>query len=143
MYQSIALTDDSSHLSLDGTANAPQYLVPPCTERSDGMGPVADLGLDHAGLLVITLGINHVLEHEGIAVSVWGSADGSDWGTKPLVSLPQKCYCGIYSTFLDLSKHPQVRYLRVRWNMVRWGKWEHVPLFGFYVSAQESGDGRH
>jgi hypothetical protein len=123
---------------LDWTTHAPQYLVPPCTLRSDGRGPVVDLGLDRGDLFLVTLGINHVAERQCLTVTVRGSADGAEWGDRPLIALPQKCYCGVYSTFLDLSKHPQVRYLQVQWTMTRWGKGDHLPLFGFSVTVQES-----
>ena len=113
-------------------------LLAPCLERADGTGPAIDLGLDRAGLLVISMGINHVIENERLVVSIWGSVDGNDWGDKPLVSLPPKAYCGIYSTFLNLSSSPHVRYLRVQWHMSRTGRGDWAPLFGFYVTAQQS-----
>ncbi len=138
MHLQMTVTDSSSHFLSGEDEDLPQYLVPPRIERSDGMGPVVDLGLHRPNLLVITLGINHVLEHEWLRVSVWGSADASDWGLKPLASLPPKCYCGINSMFLDLAKNPEIRYLRVQWNMLRWGRSDHTPLFGFYVAAEES-----
>jgi hypothetical protein len=113
-------------------------LLTPCLERADGTGPTVDLGLDRAGLLVISMGINHVIENERLVVSIWGSVDGNDWGDKPLVSFPPKAYCGIYSTFLNLSSIPHVRYLRVQWYMTRTSRGNWAPLFGFYVTAQQS-----
>jgi len=113
-------------------------LLSPCLECGDGTGPTIDLGLDHASLLVISMGINHVIENERLTLSIWGSVDGNDWGDNPLVSFPPKAYCGVYSTFLNLAAHPEVRYLRAKWNMVRWGRSDGDPLFGFYASAQES-----
>lgn len=113
-------------------------LLSPCLERGDGTGPTIDLGLDHASLLVISMGINHVIENERLTLSIWGSVDGNDWGDKPLMSFPPKAYCGLYSTFLNLAAHPHVRYLRAKWNMVRWGHGYGAPLFGFYAMAQES-----
>jgi hypothetical protein len=132
------VADESPVPLLDWETDVPQYLLSPCTERSDGVGPVIDLGLNRGDLFVVTLGINHVTERECLTIYVWGSADGIDWGPTPLVAVLKKCYCGLYSAFLDLSKHPQVRYLRVQWNMLRWGIGDHPPLFGFYVSAQAS-----
>ena len=138
MYEMSAVATEPSPVLLDWKSQTPKYLVPPCTERASGKGPVIDLGLDHGDLLLITLGINHVAEYENLWISVWGSTDGVDWGEGPLVALPQKSYCGIYSTFLNLSKHPYVRYLRVYWTMAYIGKGQRTPLFGFSVSAQES-----
>ena len=137
MHES-ASTAEPPPLLPDWTSHAFQYLVPPCTLRSDGKGPIVDLGLARGDLFQITVAISHVAERACLCVSVWGSADGADWGEKPLTALPQKCYCGVYSTFLDLSKHPYVRYLQVEWNMTRWGKGDHLPLFGFSVTVQPS-----
>ena len=130
-----ALTQRGSSAALDRTA---YRLLSPCLDRRDGTGPTIDLGLDPASLLVISMGINHVIENERLTLSIWGSVDGNDWGEKPLVSFPPKAYCGVYSTFLNLAAHPQVRYLRAKWNMVRCGHGDGEPLFGFYVSARES-----
>jgi hypothetical protein len=113
-------------------------LLSPSLECGDGTGPAIDLGRDHADLLVISMGINHVIENERLTISIWGSMDGNDWGDTPLVSFPPKAYCGIYSTFLNLAAHPHVRCLRATWNMVRWGQRQGTPLFGFYATAQES-----
>jgi hypothetical protein len=113
-------------------------LLSPCLERCDGTGQTIDLGLDHASLLLTSMGINHVIENERLTLSIWGSVDGNDWGDKPLVSFPPKAYCGVYSTFLNLAAHPHVRYLRAKWNMVRCGHAYGDPLFGFYASVQES-----
>ena len=129
----VTLRDDSAALQ-----RTIYCLVSTCLESTDGMGPTTDLGLDHAGLLVVSLGINHVIENERLAVSIWGSADGDNWGCKPLISFAPKSYCGIYSTFLNLAPLPRFRYLRAKWNMVRWGRGDGAALFGFYVSAQES-----
>ena len=42
------------------------------------------------------------------------------------------------SLLLDLSQHPEIRYLRVQWKMNRWGRGEPTPLFGFYLVAQDA-----
>jgi len=113
-------------------------LLSPCLEHNDGAGSAIDLGRDHSNLLVISMGINHVIENERLTLSIWGSEDGNDWGAKPLLSFPPKSYCGIYAIFLNLSGHRDIRYLQARWHMVRCGRGDWAPLFGFYVSAQES-----
>jgi hypothetical protein len=90
-------------------------------------------------LVVLTLGISRVLEHETLDVSVWGSKDGADWGLRPLVSFPRKFYCGVCSILLNLSSDPAVRYARVQWKMKRWTRPDGNPLFAFFVNAQDSG----
>ncbi len=114
----------------------PEFLLSETTIREAGAGPDFSLG-DRAGeTLIVTLGITRIVEQESIDVSIWGSADGANWGARPLASFPQKFYCGVYQIVLDLAGHPDVQYLRVRWQANRWGKGEPRPLFGFYVFAQ-------
>ena len=120
------------------TAYAPKYLIPQCVERADGIGPAIDLGGLRGKLLVVTVGINDVLEQEGLTVSIWGSATGTDWDTKPLLNFPQKSYCGQYATLLNLANRPNIRFLRVEWKMSRWGQRDSELLFGFSVSLEDS-----
>ena len=117
----------------------PKFLLPECISRADGVGPKIELGPDTGKLLVLTLGINRVVEQERLVVSIWGSSNGVDWGTRPLATFPPKFYCGMYSILLNLAKSTDVRYIRPEWRMNRWGKGDPTPLFGFYVYAEESG----
>jgi hypothetical protein len=115
----------------------PVFLVPEMTVREAGTGQDIQLG-DHRGeVLILTLGITRIIEQESLDVSIWGSADGTDWGSRPLLAFPQKFYCGTYQVVLDLTERPDVRFLRVKWQANRWGKGEPKPLFCFYVFAQE------
>jgi hypothetical protein len=117
----------------------PKFLLPECISRADGVGPKIELGPDTGKLLVLTLGINRIVEQERLVVSIWGSPNGVDWGTKPLATFPPKFYCGMYSILLNMAKNPDARYIRPEWKMNRWGKGDLTPLFGFYVYAEESG----
>jgi len=131
----------SALLSPEESMRQPRYLLPEHMTRNDGVGPSTDLGADCGKLLVLTLGINHVVEHGGLIVSIWGSTDGMDWGTKPLVSFPQKYYCGLYSSLLNLVGQPEIRYLRAQWNMKAWthNGGGSPPLFSFQLYLEESG----
>ena len=93
--------------------------------------------------MILTLGITRIIEQESIDISIWGSADGTDWGAKPMVAFPQKFYCGLYSILLNLAANAETRYLRVQWKMTRWGKLGSAPLFAFYVDVEESGSRIH
>ena len=115
----------------------PEFLLPETTVREAGTGPDINLGTEQGSTLVLTLGITRIIEQESIDLSVWGSVDGSDWGTKPLVHFPQKFYCGTYQILLDLSDHPDTRYIRVKWQVNRWGKGDPKPLFTIYLFAQQ------
>ena len=114
----------------------PQFILPETTVREAGTGPEVSLGDQQGGTLILTLGITRIIEQESIDISIWGSADGADWGTKPLATFPQKFYCGTYQILLDLSDHPDVAHLRVKWGVNRWGKGDPKPLFTIYLFVQ-------
>jgi len=135
-----AFDDDSrSELLRLRYAPQPKCLLPESVRRAGGAGPAVALDDFCGKLLVVTLGINAVVERTGLTVSVWGSPDEIEWGTKPLVTLRQRQYCGVYSGLLNLAQRPDVRFLRVHWEMTRWGKGERVAQFGFQVFLEESG----
>jgi hypothetical protein len=115
----------------------PAFLLPETTVREAGTGPELSLGDVRGGVLILTLGITRIIEQESIDISIWGSADGEEWGAKPLRSFPQKFYCGTYQILLDLTDRPEVKYLRTRWQVNRWGKGDNKPLFTVYLFAQE------
>lgn len=117
---------------------SPNFLLPEQVVRQDGTGPVLDLGEAQGGLLTITLGITRIIEQESLDLSIHASSDGQAWSEKPILAFPQKFYCGTYTLLLDLTEHPDVRYVRVGWKVNRWGRGESTPLFGFYVFAQPS-----
>ena len=115
----------------------PNFLVPETVVHEDGTGPECELGDLTERLLLLSLGITRIIEQESLDISIWGSPDNADWGAKPLISYPQKFYCGTYQILLDLNDRPGVRYLRVQWKVGRWGRGSAKPLFGFYVFAEE------
>lgn len=114
----------------------PQFLLPETVARQDGMG--AELPFERK-IVQLTLGITRIIAQQSLEVSVWGSADGEHW--RPLMVFPQKFYCGNYSIVLDMTSHPDVRYLRAQWKMGLWARCsnqdERAPLFGFYLRAEE------
>jgi len=115
----------------------PGFLLPETTVREAGNSSEMDVGESKGRLVLLTLGITRIIEQESLDVSIWGSADGHEWGTKPLIAFPQKFYCGTYQILLDLTAHADVRFLRVKWSAQRWGKGDTRPMFGFYIFAQE------
>jgi len=117
----------------------PNFLLPESIARADGIGPDIELGSQANKLLVVTLGIDRIIEQESLEVSVWGSPDGASWGVRPLATFPPKFYCGIYSTLLNMASRPEVEVVRVQWKMSRWTRGDSMPMFGFYVYAEESG----
>ena len=114
----------------------PEFLLPETTVREAGAGTEISLGNQQGAALMLTLGITRIIEQESLDVSIWGSPDGTEWGAKPLLSFPQKFYCGTYQVVLDLGHHPTVRFLRAKWQVNRWGKGEPKPLFTLYLVAE-------
>jgi hypothetical protein len=114
----------------------PEFLLTETTVREAGTGPDVALGDQQGGTLILTLGITRIIEQESLDISLWGSADGVDWGTKPVATFPQKFYCGTYQIIADLSTRPDVQFLRVKWAVNRWGKGDSKPLFSIYVFVQ-------
>ena len=112
------------------------FLLPETVARQDGTGSVLEVDSEFESRLVrLTLGITRIIAQENLDVSVWGSEDGSHW--QLLLTFPQKFYCGTYSTVLNLSRHPNVKYLRAGWRMGRLIQDERAPLFEFYLLAGE------
>jgi hypothetical protein len=116
----------------------PQFLLEETTVREAGTGPVIGIGAQAGEALILTMGITRIIEQESIDVSIWGSADGTDWGAKPVTTFPQSFYCGSYQIFCDLIGRPEVKYLRAKWAVNRWGKGDPKPRFSLYLFAQAS-----
>lgn len=115
----------------------PEFLLSETTVREAGNGPVINLGAYQGGVLILTLGITRIIEQESLDLAILGSSDGQDWSGKPLIAFPQKFYCGTYQLVLDLTDRPDVEYIRVKWQVNRWGKGDPTPLFDLYVFARE------
>ena len=116
----------------------PQFLLPETTVREAGTGPEIQIGDQQGETLILTLGITRIIEQESIDISIQGSSDGADWGAKPVVSFPQKFYCGTYQLLVDLTDVPDVKFLRVKWAVNRWGKGDPKPLFSIYLFVQST-----
>jgi len=113
------------------------FLVPEITVEAEGESQPIALG-DNAGkTYLLTLAITKIVEQESLDVSLWSSADGNEWGTKPLIAFPQKFYQGIYQIFLDLHEKPEIKFLKAKWAVNRWGVGSQTPQFSFLVKIQE------
>jgi hypothetical protein len=112
------------------------FLLPETVARQDGTGSVLEVDSEFESRIVrLTLGITRIIAQENLDVSVWGSEDREHW--QLLLAFPQKFYCGTYSTVLDLTQHPNVRFLRAEWRMGRLIQDERAPLFEFYLLTGE------
>jgi hypothetical protein len=116
----------------------PNFLIPETVIREAGTGPELSVGSAPGGLLLLTLGITRIIEQQSLDIAILGSPDNSDWSAKPLISFPQKFYCGTYQLLLDLSQHADVKFLRAKWHASRWGRGDPKPLFGIYLFVQDA-----
>lgn len=113
----------------------PTFLIEDGLRQSDGASAALDVSGASGRQLLLTLGITRIIEQESLDLGIWGSADGDKWMDQPLLSFPQKFYCGAYAIVLDLTAHEDVRFIQARWKMNRWGRGVPAPLFGFYLVA--------
>jgi hypothetical protein len=102
-----------------------------------GDGPTVDLSAAGGRVFLLTLDITKIIEQESLEVSIHGSVDGAAWGAKPVAALPQKFYCGQSPLLLDLTAHPEVKFVRAHWEVARWGRGTETPMFEFGVSLKE------
>lgn len=116
----------------------PNFLVPEVVVREAGTSPEMSVGSAQGGLLLLTLGITRIIEQQSLDIAICGSADNLDWSAKPLIAFPQKFYCGTYQLIFDLSHHPDVKFLRAKWQVSRWGRGDPKPLFGIYLFVQDA-----
>jgi len=102
-----------------------------------GDGPAVDVSGAAGRVFLLTLEITKIIEQESLEVSIYGSADGTTWGAKPVVTFPQKFYCGQSPLLLDLTAHPDVKFVRAHWEVARWGRGTETPMFEFDVRLKE------
>ncbi len=105
--------------------------------NAKGEGPAVDISGATGRVFLLTLEITKIIEQESLDLSILGSVDGATWGAKPLVSYPQKFYCGESPLLLDLTAHPDVKFVRAHWEPARWGRGVETPMFEFGVRLKE------
>lgn len=86
-------------------------IVPEELFRGNGYSPAVALGELQGKSIQLTLSITRMMEEQTLEVLIWGSADGSQWMDRPLVTLPHRHYCGDYTYTVELSRHPVTLYV--------------------------------
>ena len=120
------------HVMLDAV------LVPEATVvTSNGDSAPVDIGAAEHHIFLVTLSITSVVEQESIELGIFASADGTTWESKPISTLPQKFYTGEYPLLVDVAQRPDVRFLRVHWDVGRWGRGSNTPRFEIAVRLRE------
>src|ERR1700693_3825495 len=102
-----------------------------------GDGPTLDVSGAAGRVFLLTLEITKIIEQESLDVSIHGSADGAAWGPKAVAEFPQKFYCEQSPLLLDLTAHPDVKFVRAHWEVARWGRGTETPMFEFGVTLKE------
>jgi len=114
------------------------FLVPANTLVT-AKGDSAPLDISEAAsrVFLLTLSVSSIVEQEAIEVSLFTSADGTTWETKPVASLPQKFYPGEYPLLVDLSQAPTAKFIRGHWEVTRWGRGSTTPKFEIGLRLRE------
>jgi hypothetical protein len=113
-------------------------LVPEKTiVTAKGEGAAVGVSGSTGRVFLLTLEITKIIEQESLEIGVYGSADGAAWGTKPLLTFPQKFYCGESPLLLDLTAHPEAKFVRAHWQVARWGRGAETPMFEFGLRMRE------
>ncbi len=114
------------------------FLVPAKTVvTAKGDSEPVDVSSASSPAFLLTLSITAVVEQESIELSVFTSADGTTWETKPIVSLPQKFYVGEYPLLVDLSQAASAKFVRVHWEVNRWGRGPATASFEIGIRVRE------
>ena len=105
-------------------------LIPPDTRmETSADGAAFDISEIVSRTFLCQLTVSEQMEQESLDVSIWGSADGETWPKRPLLKLPQQFYRGTTKMVLDISLRPEVKFIRARWDLNRWGRVAPTPMF--------------
>ena len=120
------------------TAIAESVLVPPGTVvTAKGDGQAVDLSGAASRVFLGTLSITKIIEQESLDVSIFGSSDGATWEPKSIAAFRQEFYAAETPLLLDLTAHPNVKFVRAHWEVARWGRGTETPMFEFGVTLKE------
>jgi hypothetical protein len=97
--------------------------------KENGNGAVVDARASQTRTFFCSMNITDQIEQESVDVSIWGSADGENWGTHPILKLPQQFYRGETRAVLDLTLVPEINFIRAGWELNRWGRVAPLPMF--------------
>lgn len=111
------------------------FLIPQDTVLT-GKGDTEALHLDGAreSTFLFTLAVSDVVEQESLDVAIYGSADGTTWGEKPLASFPQQFYPGEAPLLANVDS---VKFVRAHWETNRWGRGPTDTMFKVGLRVRE------
>jgi hypothetical protein len=113
-------------------------LIPKGTRVTEnGEGAPQEISASGTRTFLCVLEITEQIEQESLDVSIWGSVDGQAWGAKPLLKLPQRFYRGQTKQILDLTLKPELKFIRAKWELFRWGRVAPTPMFVIGLHLEE------
>jgi hypothetical protein len=80
--------------------------------RENGVSAAVDIRASQTRTFFCVMNITDQIEQESLDVSIWASADGENWGTHPVLKLPQQFYRGETRAVLDLTQIPEINFVR-------------------------------
>ncbi len=105
-------------------------LIAPATLlQENGHGEAVDIRASATRTFYCSMLIREQIEQESVDVAIWGSVDGENWGTHPLLKLPQQFYRGETRAVLELVLVPEINFIRAGWELNRWGRVAPSPMF--------------
>jgi hypothetical protein len=110
---------------------AVEFVLIPMGTRltANGEGQPFEITSSTTRTFLCSMEITDQMEQESVDISVWGSADGQDFGKMPLLKMPQRFYRGETRQVLDLSLKPEIRFIRAKYDLTRWGRVAPHPMF--------------
>jgi hypothetical protein len=105
--------------------------------KESGFGAAVDIRASQTRTFFCVMNITDQIEQESVDVSIWGSADGENWGTHPMLKLPQQFYRGETRAVLDLNLVPEINFIRAGWDLNRWGRVAPLPMFVLELHLKE------
>ncbi len=107
------------------------------TLASNADGTPIDISDSVSRTFFCVLTVTDQIEQESLDISLWGSPDGLDFGKRPLLRMPQQFYRGTTKMVLDVSLKPDIKFLRARWELNRWGRATPIPRFVVGLQLEE------
>ena len=104
-------------------------ISPDTIVETNGDGEKFDISASNTRTFYCLLLITAQIEQESLDISIWGSEDGENWGTHPILKLPQQFYRGETRAVLELTLRPEVKFIRAHWDLNRWGRVAPLPKF--------------
>jgi len=105
--------------------------------KESGFGAAVDIRASQTRTFFCVMNITDQIEQESVDVSIWGSADGENWGAHPILKLPQQFYRGETRAVLDLTLVPEINFIRAGWDLNRWGRVAPLPMFVLGLNLKE------